>query len=170
MTETDHFDFDIFFSYNQKSAQTNVKALHNKLEAKYPSIRICVDYKMISTEPLMEQIVNGIEKSKAVICFITKDYSNSEICRKELHFAQTENKVVIIVMLDHLSQINKTTKFLISTNRHINIYRNIARNIDDVWSGSDYEDLLRSVESALKTNKGSLQAQLEGQKTLQVLD
>ena len=63
--------FDIFISYNQKSAQPAVKELYQKLKAKYgESISIWVDYEQWLRNPGLNKyavLMQGLKASKSIL-------------------------------------------------------------------------------------------------------
>ena len=95
-------DFDVFLSYNHDHKE-HVKKLYEKLVEM--NVKVWVDFKELGNSPLIDQLANGIIKSRAFMCCATKKYSESNNCKIELSFAVTNKKPLIILMLEHYDNI-----------------------------------------------------------------
>ena len=122
--------FDIFISYNQKSAQPAVKELYEKLKAKYgESISIWVDYEQWLRNPGLNKyavLMQGLKASKCILCCVTSGYSESKDCQKELTYALDEHKGArAILMLDHYKDLkDEGVKLQIINETRLNFYNN----------------------------------------------
>ena len=122
--------FDIFISYNQRSAQPAVKELYGKLKAKYgEAISIWVDYEQWTRSPGLnknELIMEGLKRSKCILCCVTSDYSNSIDCQNELSYALRNHKGPrAILMLDHYNDlVNEGVRLQIINETRLNFYNN----------------------------------------------
>ena len=120
--------FDLFLSYNQDSAQPVVKELYGKLKAKYgDSISIWVDYEQWTEIPGLsknEVIIEGLKRSKCILCCVTSGYSTSTECQRELSYALDVHKGPhAILMLDRYDVLeNEGFKLQIKDETRINFY------------------------------------------------
>lgn len=142
---TNSKDFDLFFSYNHESAGEKVTLLYDKLKDHYnKSIRIWIDKKeLVAGKTLESQLMNGLKKTKCVVCFITEKYSKSENCLRELSFAMSMTNKPIIVMLEHFDKCADDVQFKIINAARLNFYKNNEANL---WSGDYYDQLIKSVD------------------------
>ena len=114
--------FDIFISYNWKS-KDQVKLLYDKLNNDY-LVKIWMDDGQISNDNLLTQIADAIKKSTIFLCCITKKYAESDICRKEISYANTLKKRFIVLMLENLKMDDLgDVGFIINTESRFNCYK-----------------------------------------------
>ena len=86
----------IFISYSH-SNKTLVHPLVVRLKDLYP-IWINID-KLIGGVRLSEEIENGVRDSSLFICFISKEYCESDACNKEIALANKLKKLILPIML-----------------------------------------------------------------------
>ena len=134
--------FDLFFSYNHGS-EKEVKELYQKLKEHYGnSLRIWIDFeKLVAGVDSDELIMNGLDQSNCILCFITKKYSQSDNCKRELSFAL--EKPHAILMLEHFDIIEKAVQFDIKIDSRLNFYLNKGK--PSMWVGEEYEKLLKTI-------------------------
>ena len=134
--------FDLFFSYNHGSKK-EVKELYQKLKEHYGnSLRIWIDFeKFVAGVDSDELIMNGLDQSNCILCFITKKYSQSDNCKRELSFAL--EKPHAILMLEHFDIIEKAVQFNIKIDSRLNFYLNKEK--PSMWVGEEYEKLLKTI-------------------------
>jgi hypothetical protein len=93
--------------------------------------------------------MNGLDQSNCILCFITKKYSQSDNCKRELSFAL--EKPHAILMLEHFDIIEKAVQFNIKIDSRLNFYLNKEK--PSMWFGEEYEKLLKTISPYI--NKSS---------------
>ena len=78
---------------------------------------VWMDDKELDNSDLDEQLANGIAKSRVFLCCVTKKYSQSDNCKKEITFATTKKKPMIILMFEHFSNIPEGFQIKINNQR-----------------------------------------------------
>ena len=144
--------FDLFFSYNHDSTK-EVKDLYQKLKEHYGnSLRIWIDSEQwvagVNSDALLMKV---LKHSTCILCFITKKYSQSDNCKRELSFAL--EKPHAILMLEHFDIIEKAVQFNIKIDSRLNFYLNKEK--PSMWFGEEYEKLLKTISPYI--NKSSSQ-------------
>ena len=144
--------FDIFLSYNWESKDL-IKSLYAKLtqELEY---KVWIDDHQLDSRGLYEQLCEGIKNSKCVVCCVTKKYSQSENCIREINFASVSRKPLIIIMLDRLdvSDIG-SVGFIIASLTRFNIYKN---DTNSKWSGEIYNSMIKSIADNIRQKRNPL--------------
>ena len=89
--------FDLFFSYNHGS-EKEVKELYQKLKEHYGnSLRIWIDFEQfLAGVDSDELLMNGLDQSNFILCFITNKYSQSVVCKRELSFALEKPHAILM--------------------------------------------------------------------------
>ena len=134
--------YDLFFSYNHDSTR-EVKELYHKLKEHYGnSLRIWIDFEQwVAGVDSDELLMKGLKQSNCIICFITKKYSQSVVCKRELSFAL--EKPHAILMLEHYNEIEDAVQFKIKIDSRLNFYWNKEK--PSMWVGEEYEKLLKTI-------------------------
>lgn len=145
-------DFDVFLSYNWDSKDL-IKSLYAKLtkELKY---KVWIDDHQLDSRMLYEQLCEGIKNSKCVVCCVTKKYTQSDNCIREINFASVSRKPLIIIMLDRLdvSDIG-SVGFIVASLTRFNIYKN---ETGDKWSGEIFDSMLKSIADNIQSKRNPL--------------
>lgn len=83
MTETGDFEYDVFISYSHNINFDQIRAIVQQLE--HRGLSVWLDDKRIPYgESFFKEIVLGVERSKTVVCIISKKYLESDWCKGEL--------------------------------------------------------------------------------------
>ena len=69
--------------------------------------KIWIDRDLIGGNILFADIQKGIENSHIVICFISKNYCESNNCMIEINFANNKNKKILPIMLDDYFKVEQ---------------------------------------------------------------
>jgi hypothetical protein len=85
--------------------------------------------------------MKGLKQSNCIICFITKKYSQSVVCKRELSFAL--EKPHAILMLEHYNEIEDAVQFKIKIDSRLNFYWNKEK--PSMWVGEEYEKLIKTI-------------------------
>ncbi len=135
--------FDAFLSYNWASKNIAL-SLFNKLTS--IGLKIWMDDSQLDNRILYEQLTEGINNSKMLICCITKKYSESENCIREINFACVNKTPLIIAMLEDLD-ISKigSVGFIIASLTRFNFFE--EKTISQYWSGKVFESMIKSIQS-----------------------
>ncbi len=135
--------FDLFFSYNHESKK-EVKELYQKLKEHFGnSLMIWIDFEQwVAGVDADELLMKGLKQSNCVLCFITKKYSQSDVCKRELSIAL--KKTHAIIMLEHYNQIEDAVQFKIEIDTRLNFYWN--KDKPSIWVGEEYEKLLKTIK------------------------
>ena len=94
--------FDIFLSY-QWNKKHLVKQLYNKLKEEYNLALWLDEQETDASGNLFEQLAKGLNNSKIVLCFITKEYCKSENCISEITYARDNCIPIIVLMMERLN-------------------------------------------------------------------
>ncbi|XP_075208490.1 uncharacterized protein LOC142313359 [Anomaloglossus baeobatrachus] len=120
----DHYDYDVFVSYNAHDEQWVTEQLLPNLEQNGPPFfKVCIRNRDFEIgRDIVENIVDSISSSRWTICVITRSYLQSNWCSLEIRMATyrlvAESKdSLILVFLDdipreELQQYHKLTKIL----------------------------------------------------------
>jgi hypothetical protein len=135
--------FDIFLSYNWDS-KTQVKSLYKKLSTDF-RYKVWLDDVQLDSRNLFEQLIQGINDSRLFLCCITKKYSQSDNCIREINYASINKLPLVIVMLEKLN-INElgSIGFIIASLTRFNFYNQISN--DNVWSGEIFDSMMKSIQ------------------------
>ena len=138
--------FDIFISYNWES-KDKVKILYRKLSNEY-NLKVWIDDNQLDNNLLYDQLVNGIKNSKIFLCCITKKYSESFNCIREINYASELRKPFIVLMFEELS-INEIgcVGFIITPLLRFNCFMDKTMLYN--WSGPIFESMLKSLNNYL---------------------
>ena len=115
-------EFDIFISY-QWNIKNEVKEIVNLLHNN--GFKVWVDDRYLRPDgDLFPELSSAIKRSKTFISFITKAYDNSKNCYREINWADTCGKTILVVMFEDLkiSDLDKVG-FIINTRLRINYYQ-----------------------------------------------
>ncbi len=99
-------------------------------------------------------IISGIKNSSVVLCCITKKYTESKTCVREITFADEISKPIEILMFEKLKvgEIGSVGFIIAPIVRH-NLYK--IPQIFNEWKGDEFDAILRSVEKRLCPSSGS---------------
>ena len=137
-------EFDLFFSYNHKSA-TQVENLYDRIKSQY-SASIWIDYEqLLGNGSLASLLIQGLKASKFVVCFVSKEYSKSANCRRELSMVYYLKKPHAILMLDHFDEVDEAVQFQIGDESRLNFYANKNEVGRSIWSGRVYEQFVKTI-------------------------
>jgi len=143
---TERNEFDIFLSYNH-DVKDKVRNLYNKLTIDL-NFKVWIDYNQLDNNMLYDQLTEGIKKSTVFLCCVTKKYTESVNCIRELNFASESKKTMIVLMFERL-QINEigSVGFIISPLTRYNCYND--NKIFYTWSGPIFDSILKSLTNCL---------------------
>jgi hypothetical protein len=135
--------FDIFLSYNWDS-KTLVKSLYTRLTTDF-KYKVWLDDVQLDSRNLFEQLIQGINDSRIFLCCITKKYSQSDNCIREINYASINKIPLVIVMLERLN-INElgSIGFIIASLTRFNFYTRVSN--ENVWSGEMFDSMLKSIQ------------------------
>ncbi len=93
-------------------------------------------------------IISGIKNSSVVLCCITKKYTESKTCVREITFADEISKPIEILMFEKLKvgEIGSVGFIIAPIVRH-NLYK--IPHIFNEWKGDEFDAILKSVEKRL---------------------
>ena len=138
-------EFDLFFSYNHKST-TQVENLYDRIKRQY-SASIWIDYEqLLGNGSLASLLIQGLKASKFVVCFVSKEYSKSANCRRELSMVYYLKKPHAILMLDHFDEVDEAVQFQIGDESRLNFYANKNEVGRSIWSGRVYEQFVKTIK------------------------
>ena len=96
--------YDLFISYEWGS-KSEVAQFQSKLEEKDKSLRVWRDSRLESNnKSLYLQLGQQIRQSSLFLCLLTRAYTKSEMCKKELNYAAKLGKTIFCFMLEKLTQ------------------------------------------------------------------
>lgn len=97
--------------------------------------------------------MDGLENSKCILCIVTKEYSQSDDCKRELTHALSKSKPHAILMLDHYDDIEKGIQLQIINEIRINFYKN--KGAPSLWLGEFYEKLTSTISPHINSGNNS---------------
>ena len=102
----------------------------------------------------MKGIMNGIRCSSVVLCCITKKYTESKNCVREITFADQISKPLEILMCEKLKvdEIGEIGFIITPIVRH-NLYK--IPQIFTNWKGTEFDTILKCVKKRLRPSTGS---------------
>ena len=106
---------------------------------------------------MFKELSESIRNSKIFLCCITKKYSESKNCIKEINYAATLDKKFIVLMWERLQMDDlNEVGFIINPLVRYNCYQH--KEILQSWSGPYFEYLMHNINKLLNrdTNNDSL--------------
>ena len=135
-------DFDIFLSY-ELSDKDIVQSFSQKLKEDF-NFKVWIVDEQFSAEPLAQQLVNGIKKSKVFVSFLSKKYSESMISIREVSYALTLKKPCIILMIEKVDIVELgQLGFLASPLPRFNVYNDLEKFENGI--GKEFELVMDSI-------------------------
>lgn len=114
--------FDVFISYKW-NIKKQVVALHNHISKDNGYSTWRDDDQIIPAHILFQEIAKGITNSKVMIACITKDYSQSINCIREICFAAYQRKTIIPLIFEDVTMADLgAVGFLITPLLYINLF------------------------------------------------
>jgi len=96
--------YDLFISYEWGS-KTEVAQFHSKLEEKDKSLRVWRDPLLeCNDKSLYQQLGENIRRSVVFLFMLTRAYTKSDMCKRELVYAAKLGKAIFCFMLEKLTQ------------------------------------------------------------------
>ncbi|XP_013420232.1 toll-like receptor 2 [Lingula anatina] len=101
-------EFDAFVSYSSKDEDWVVGTLVRNLEESEARFQLCLDNRdLIPGNFIIDNLIQGMEKSKCCLFVITRNFVKSEWCNFELNTAISKmlderKNVVILIYLEHI--------------------------------------------------------------------
>lgn len=128
----------VFLSY-QWGKQTQVKALYKRLTSLGYTVWMDI-YQMGGGDSLYEKIDKGMRGCKAVVSCITKKYSLSANCRREVSLADALKKPIIPLLLERMKWPPSGPMSLVFSEM---LFINFCRNdeVQMTWKGDNFEEL-----------------------------
>ena len=102
----------------------------------------------------IENIQRLLKGTKIVICVLTEEFINNEKHVDQLSFCNTLKKLIYYIKLENFSiNSNDQLFYLLSNHKTYNAYkkRPCSRRLANVWTGSDFDQFLRSIDLQLKS-------------------
>ena len=138
--------YDIFISY-QWASKPLVEKIHEKLVV--TEYDVWRDDEQLTGNDLNEQLINGIQNSACIVCFITKKYSESENCKREISYASSLKKQMLIVMLENVSIKDLgSIGFIINPLTRFNFYK--EEDLKNLFISEYFKSFLNSIDLILE--------------------
>jgi hypothetical protein len=135
----------LFFSYCHQN-----KNIVNKIadELEKLNYKIWIDRDLVAGLTLFPEIEKGIIESHMIICFISKAYCQSEICRKEIGYAQKKSIKILPIMLERVDKdCSNGVDFIISD--ILTFYAFKKPDMFDPWSMDHFNRLCETIHVTL---------------------
>ena len=147
--------FDLFLSYNW-GIKEYVRQLYQKFTTNH-NLKVWIDDEQLDNAGLYEQICEGIKNSKCFVCCITKKYTESANCQREISYASNINKPLIVLMFENLAiaDISGSIGFIITPLLRFNIFNDMHTIPYGEW-GSNMNSAIKAIESKVKVNEPDL--------------
>ena len=139
--------WDLFFSYNWGKNNINIEKvnqIHNRLK-KELNLEIWWDQTHLEEGNWVKKITNGVKNSEIFISFITRDYSESQNCMKELEMAYNLKKEIMFF-------INEDTKNMSHDKISNDIFGDALFYLGTNMYYKTPDDLVRAITAKLKSN------------------
>ena len=97
----------VFISYAHKDTDIVlpvIQGLQNR------GVRVWYDGGLELTDQWLKRIADRLEKCSCVLAFASRNFSESDNCYKEVHFAVEEKKGIAVVYLDPVEKLNAQTR------------------------------------------------------------
>jgi hypothetical protein len=115
--------YDLFISYEWGS-KSEVEQFHSKLEEKDNSLRVWRDSRLKSNhESLYLQLGKQIRRSRVFLFMLTRAYTKSDMCKRELVYAAKLGKAIFCFMLEKLTQDEIGDGFLMGNSVYKQYYK-----------------------------------------------
>ena len=145
-------EFDIFISYNWEIKE-QVKFLYKKLTEDY-LFNCWIDEKSLTHESLYNQIASGIKNSSIFLCCVTKKYSESANCEKEITFANELQKPLIVLMMERIELRELgAVGFIISPKTRFMCYK--EPEMFNNSSSKVFDTIIKSIKMELNSSNNS---------------
>jgi hypothetical protein len=172
-------NFDIFLSYNWASKNLAVSLF--KILTQTYSLKVWMDDLELDSRMLYQQLCDGINNSKCFLCLVTKKYSESDNCIREINFATiSKSKLIVFVNLISVCLFFKEMNFkfiaplIIAMLEELDISKigsvgfiiasltrfNYFEEKDVVWSGRTFENMMKSILSNISNCNGSVLSEM----------
>jgi len=98
--------------------------------------------------------MDGIRNSSVILCCITRKYTESKNCKREIAFADGLSKPIEILMFEKLEIGNiGSIGFIITPNVRHNLYK--IPQIFKHWKGTEFDTILKCLKGHLRPSTGS---------------
>ena len=136
--------FDAFISY-QWDSKPFVKKLYERLTTTF-EYSVWLDDQELGNDSLNDQLVQGIKDSTLMICCITQKYCESENCKRELDYASSLKKPLIIIMLEKLDMVDAGgVGFIINSLARYNFYK--EKDVAKLFSSEMFESMINAIQA-----------------------
>jgi hypothetical protein len=150
MASKNEKEFDVFCSY-QWDIKSDIEHLHKNLESAVKDLRIWRDVNELRNNNvgLFKQLGKNIIGSKIFLCCLTKKYTKSENCLRELNFAAKMSKPIIYLMIEKMNvdQLDPEVAFIMGNAVYIQCYKNPTNWFE---SGGNLEEITDSINDELE--------------------
>ena len=139
------FNYDVFISYNW-GIKKEVEEFHKKLEA--VGIKAWRDINLqANNQNITSQLAKQIKNSRIFLCFLTKAYSDSDMCRKEIVYADKLRKTIIFLMIERMTvnEMHEDISFIMGNKVYTQCYKK-----PNSWWIDDFDGIRKSIEGNLK--------------------
>ncbi|XP_019616739.1 PREDICTED: toll-like receptor 6 [Branchiostoma belcheri] len=144
--------YHAFISYNGRDSKWVTRRLVPKLEQEEPRLKLCIHERdFTGGVSIVENIITNIQKSRKVVCLVTRNFLKSGWCREEFHLAQMGlfedgNDVLILVLLDNIPEHYLST--------YVRLRKLMCRKTYIEWPTDPKEEPLfwRRLREALETS------------------
>ena len=130
--------YDLFISYHSND-RNEIRKLYSKF-TRNDDLRVWWDE--VNYSSLLNNISNGIERSKLFLCCLSKGYSESVKCKLELALAKQLEKTIIIYKMD-ATELKKLR------------FESLQYSLNEMYKGNIYKDILKSILKDFRPNNQS---------------
>jgi hypothetical protein len=131
----------LFVSYCHRDREIVHKIADELTKVNY---KIWIDRDLIEGNMLFADIQNGIEISHLVICFISKNYCDSQTCMDEITLTRNQKKKILPIMLDDYFRFEQEGIRLMLS-RINSFYAFKQPDTFSPWSNNHFEKLKETV-------------------------
>jgi hypothetical protein len=110
--------------------------------------KIWIDRDRIKGNLLLADIQKGIEASHIIICFISKNYCDSQTCMDEITYARNQKKKILPIMLDEFFKVEQEGIRLMLS-RILSFYAFKQPDTFSPWNSNHFEKLEETIYQLL---------------------
>jgi hypothetical protein len=153
--------YDLFISYEWVSSKNEVEKFHSKLEEKDKSLRVWRDPLLESNnKSLFLQLGQKIRCTCVFLFMLTRAYTKSAMCKRELVYAATLGKTIICFMLEKLTpdEIGDEIGFIMGNSVYKQYYKDpkskeLKKDVRHVnWFMDYFDEAYKLIKTNLNVN------------------
>ena len=138
-------DFDVFISY-QWDSDAHIASLLKNLSDKFIDARRDKENLKSNNDGLFKQLGEQIKRARVFLCCLTKKYTQSANCIRELNFAAKIGKPIIYLMIEKMNvqELETEVAFIMGNSVYVHCYKHPG-----TWFDLDIEEICNNIKNQL---------------------